>query len=224
MPIQARGLLPQGVLFVVSDIDAAHETDFNRWYDREHVAERVNIPGFTSGSRYIKTEGAGRYLGLYFTENLAVFESPAYQAAFEHQTAWSVDNLGRMKNPRRRVCRVSAHIGRGLGTALAVLTLPAEWPVAGLSSSAEAVGTSLSTLDGFVHSCLLQPDTRLSSPLPTESTQGRLMQSMHLLEATSPAALRFLADRAQAAWTQYFSGAIEPSIDIYQLGWSLNSN
>jgi len=40
----------QGMLLVCTNVDPAHEDDFNRWYDREHVNERVAIPGFVSGA------------------------------------------------------------------------------------------------------------------------------------------------------------------------------
>jgi hypothetical protein len=35
-----------GMLLTSMDIDPADEADFNRWYDREHIEERVAIDGF----------------------------------------------------------------------------------------------------------------------------------------------------------------------------------
>ena len=55
---------PHGLLFVATDVEPADDADFNRWYDREHVAERVRVPGFLSGARYVSIEGGRRYLGL----------------------------------------------------------------------------------------------------------------------------------------------------------------
>lgn len=52
-----------GMLFVASDVEPADEADFNRWYDKEHVEERVRIPGFLSGGRYFSLEGGRKYLG-----------------------------------------------------------------------------------------------------------------------------------------------------------------
>ena len=91
-----------GLLFVASDVDPADDADFNRWYDTEHVEERVRIPGFLSGARYFSLEGGRKYLGLYRTRSLAVFGSPGYRAAFEKQTPWSVANLDRMRRPIAR--------------------------------------------------------------------------------------------------------------------------
>ena len=54
---------PQGMLFVATNIGGDDEADFNLWYDNEHVAERVAISGFISGTRY-RARHAGRcYLG-----------------------------------------------------------------------------------------------------------------------------------------------------------------
>jgi len=36
----------KGMLLTSMDIDPAHEGEFNRWYDREHLEERVAIEGF----------------------------------------------------------------------------------------------------------------------------------------------------------------------------------
>ena len=72
---------------VWTDIDAVDEPDFNRWYDREHMQERVALPGFRCARRYRALRGCPRpYLALYDTGELAVFDSDAYRNAFEKQT------------------------------------------------------------------------------------------------------------------------------------------
>lgn len=47
-----------GMLFVATDVATQDDADFNRWYDREHVEERVRVPGFLSGTRYRVLQGA----------------------------------------------------------------------------------------------------------------------------------------------------------------------
>ena len=44
------------------NIDAAHEAEFNRWYDREHLEERVAIDGFLEARRYVAHDGNQRSL------------------------------------------------------------------------------------------------------------------------------------------------------------------
>ena len=43
----------KGMLLTSMDVDAADEAEFNRWYDREHLEERVAIDGFLEARRYI---------------------------------------------------------------------------------------------------------------------------------------------------------------------------
>lgn len=65
-------------LFVWTDIEPEYEADFNRWYDREHMEERVSLPGFQWARRYrAAATGTPRYLALYRAESIAVFTSAA---------------------------------------------------------------------------------------------------------------------------------------------------
>jgi hypothetical protein len=207
-----------GVLFVASDVDAAHDLDYNRWYDREHVLERVSIPGFTCGTRYVAIDAPKRYLGLYHTESLAVFGSPAYRQAFLHQTPWSVSNLNRMQQPMRRVCQVLARTGAGQGSALLVIQLPLGSTPAQLEDQVLGLGARLSELDGFVHCCLYLPDETLSTPLPQESAEGRVLHPMLLVHASSRTAAEGL--RAQALEQLGLDGA---PAGLYALGWQLHA-
>ena len=58
----------RGMLMIWTNVPSEAEADFNRWYDREHVAERVAMPGFMFGRRYRTAIDAPlRYLALYGT-------------------------------------------------------------------------------------------------------------------------------------------------------------
>jgi hypothetical protein len=207
-----------GMLFVASDVEPVDEADFNRWYDKEHVEERVRIPGFLSGARYFSLEGGRKYLGLYRTESLAVFGSSGYRAAFEKQTPWSIANLDRMRQPIRRVCAVRAVTGFGTGSHVVVLPLAITDNVEALVARAAEAGRQLAEQAGFVQSYLLVPDTTLSTPLPRESTEGRVLQPMLVVETSS-------ADAARTART---SAAVALDADpaagwLHALGWKLSA-
>lgn len=207
-----------GMLFVASDVDAADDADYNRWYDREHVEERVRIPGFLSGARYSSLEGGRQYLGLYRTESLAVFGSAGYRAAFEKQTPWSIANLDRMRQPMRRVCAVRAVTGFGSGSHAVVLPLAAAADAEALAAHAARVGQALAEQAGFVQSYLLVPDTALSTPLPRESTEGRVPQPMLVIEASNAHAARTARATAAAAFDT------DPATGwLLALGWKLGA-
>nr|WP_154325014.1 DUF4286 family protein [Pantoea sp. 201603H] len=199
----------QGMLFVATDINHADEADFNQWYDREHVEERVAIDGFLSGTRY-QSLGSGRqYLGLYKTTSLADFTSKAYHAAFTRQTDWSVANLRKMVNPMRRVCAIEAKVGFGSGSHLAIISLPDGSDVVAV----HRLGETLFAEAGFITSYLLVPDVELSTPLPKEPRENRQLLPMMLIESSSAEASQRLAAQACAV--------LNTRAQFYAMSWQL---
>lgn len=67
-----------GLLGVWMDVPAAMEGELNRWYNEEHLAERLGIPGFLNARRYQSLSGTPKYLALYDTEDAKVLQSDAY--------------------------------------------------------------------------------------------------------------------------------------------------
>src|SRR5207245_1239714 len=108
MPIAGKGMLLTSM-----NIDAAHEAEFNRWYDREHLEERVAIDGFLEARRYVAHDGNPKYLSLYSTATFEVLDSPAYRAALANQTAWSKANIARFQNMIRAVARITVRRAPG---------------------------------------------------------------------------------------------------------------
>jgi hypothetical protein len=78
-----------GLLMVWADVPADKEDEFNRWYNQEHLAERLSIPGFLSGARYEAVKGGPRHLACYELESPAVLESEAYKRVQAHPTEWT---------------------------------------------------------------------------------------------------------------------------------------
>jgi hypothetical protein len=204
----------QGMLLVCTNVDPAHEDDFNRWYDREHVNERVAIPGFVSGARYQTVRGSRRYLGLYRTTSLAVFGTAAYQQALQHPTAWSMTNLARMQNPMRRVCSIEMETGAGTGAWLALLTLAAS--ATSTVTGVAQLGSELLTLDGVVVARLLVPDAALSTPLPAEDSRERRLDPLLLIEGSAEAAVANAGRHAAR-----HVGAASDDLSLFQLMWQL---
>ena len=50
----------KGMLITVTDVRDRDERDFNEWYNREHIDERVNLPGFRRARRYKAIVGEPR--------------------------------------------------------------------------------------------------------------------------------------------------------------------
>ena len=49
-------------------VDTAREAEFNEWYDKTHLPDVLETPGFVRATRYENTnppEGKGRFLATY---------------------------------------------------------------------------------------------------------------------------------------------------------------
>lgn len=207
----------QAQLFVWSDIDPDHEADFNLWYDREHMEERVRIPGFTGARRYRAISNAARrYLALYRATSLADFTSEAYRKAFTKQTQWSVANFGRMNNTRRRVMHVAEEGGFGWGGALVLIELV---PGAKTSDEISSILSEMMAMDGVLRVHHMIPDETLSTPLPSESTEGRVLAPCIAVDVSSePIAEAILRQLREHLGTAVREG------ETFGLMWSLDEN
>jgi len=78
-----------GLLMVWADVPADKEAEFNRWYNEEHLAERLAVPGFLSAARYEAVKSGPKHLACYELESVAVLDSPAYKRVREHPTEWT---------------------------------------------------------------------------------------------------------------------------------------
>jgi hypothetical protein len=165
----------KGMLLTSMDIDAADEAEFNRWYDREHLEERVAIDGFLEARRYIAHEGSPKYLSLYSTQTFDVLDSPAYRTALANQTDWSKANIARLKNMIRAVARITISHGQGRGAWLGIIRIR---PVAGSEDELRAAlrqRLDPQRLDGVISMHLIESDPALSKPLtdkPSASSPG----------------------------------------------------
>lgn len=111
------------VLAIWTDADPDNEAEFNDWYQREHVPERVGVLGFHWGRRYQAVDAERTYFACYGTETPEVLRSPAYLARLDNPTDWSRRVTPWFLNMNRSACRVSAAAGGGFGGAAATLDL-----------------------------------------------------------------------------------------------------
>jgi len=78
-----------GLLMVWADVPADKEEEFNRWYNEEHLPERLAVPGFLDGARYEAVKGGPKHLACYELEDAAVLESAAYKRVQANPTEWT---------------------------------------------------------------------------------------------------------------------------------------
>ncbi|HZQ15021.1 MAG TPA: DUF4286 family protein [Pseudolabrys sp.] len=95
---------PRGLLLFTTDIDPALEDEFHRWYEEEHLPERMAIPGFIMARRFRAIEGGPKYLALYDLESPDVLQSAPYQHIIgAGKSAWTKRMETLFVNGRRNV-------------------------------------------------------------------------------------------------------------------------
>jgi hypothetical protein len=107
-----------GVIVAAIDTDIDNLEAWNRWYDREHLAPNVALPGVVSGHRYVATpelhasrrtaagehlwrDGLSTFLTVYFTTG-----DPVEVIAAMTERRDELEATGRMDGAGRRVVRI----------------------------------------------------------------------------------------------------------------------
>lgn len=91
----------KGFLLVLMQPPPALEEEFNAWYDTEHIAERLAVPGFETALRYVCTDGAPRYLAMYDLANADILNSSAYRkVGYDNASPWTKRVTSRVRSYR----------------------------------------------------------------------------------------------------------------------------
>ncbi len=137
-------------------VDAVAEHD--RWHTQEHLPERLSIPGFRRGTRWIAAGGGPRYMILYEVADLAVLTSAAYLARLNNPTPWTARVMSHYRGMSRGLCAVQGSFGFGQGEAAALIRFsPEEARAAALRQwLLEQVLPEVSTMPGMGSAHLLQ--------------------------------------------------------------------
>ena len=104
-------LLGDGAVLVWNDVVSEGRDKFYEWHDKEHIPERLSIPGFRRGRRYVRSGHSPEWLTMYEAVDLNVVVSPAYLERLNAPTPATVDTLRYFRNTSRAVCRDRA-LGR----------------------------------------------------------------------------------------------------------------
>ena len=82
-------LLGDALVAIWHEVPRQARADYFEWHNREHMAERVAIPGFLRGRRYCAIVGAPEFCTLYETQSLDVLTGPDYTARLNDPTLWT---------------------------------------------------------------------------------------------------------------------------------------
>ena len=111
-----------GILSVWNDCAPEGLEHFERWYNGEHLLERVGVPGFRFGRRYeLVSGGDRRFMAFYEVDSPAVLTSPAYLERLENPTPWTSEAMKSFRGMVRTVCDLKAIAGKLVGSHAVVL-------------------------------------------------------------------------------------------------------
>lgn len=116
MPLHGKGML-----ITFTEVKARDERDFNEWYNREHIDERINLPGFHRARRYVAVRGAPKYLATYECDSVGDLATPGYLQLLANQTPWSQAVIARFTHFHRLTLRIQADLTHGVGGAIACI-------------------------------------------------------------------------------------------------------
>ena len=107
-----------GILAIFNNAGPGREAEFEEWFQHEHLAERIALPGFLIGRRHEAVSGDPRYFNFYVTESVQVLNSAAYLARLDNPTPMTRVVMSEIfKDMIRTACRRTFRLGsmRGIG-------------------------------------------------------------------------------------------------------------
>ncbi|HEX8010626.1 MAG TPA: hypothetical protein VF814_06790 [Casimicrobiaceae bacterium] len=222
-------LLGQAAVLIWNDVAPEGRAEFYAWHDREHIPERLVLPGFRRGRRFVRPGHSPEWLTMYEAVDIAALVSPEYLARLNAPTPATVSALKHFRNTSRAVCRVVHSVGSSTGGHVLAMRLDIA------ASEADAMCRHLChsafpramARTGVVACHLYRTDTSASSVNTAESsTRDFDVPAWVLLcEASTPGA----ADEARAVidgrelerlGVEMRSDAAVYALEICRLAWS----
>jgi hypothetical protein len=103
------------------DVAPEATVEHDDWHTHEHMPERLSIPGFMRGSRWVALSGAPRYFVMYEVSEFGVLDSEAYLERLNNPTPWTTKMMVHYRGMTRGLCRVAESFGLGIGQAALLL-------------------------------------------------------------------------------------------------------
>jgi hypothetical protein len=217
-------MIGEAALGIWMDVDDTALDDFNAWYRREHLPERLSVPGFLRGRRYESGGGGPRYFTLYETADAAVLSSAPYVERLNAPTRWTRRALPHVRRMVRNAYRRAAAIGPDARAARAITVRVQPHSGRGPYVRASLVGDALAALGPVgVAAAVYESETAATSVV----TEERKIVGGDVTAAPPFLAFCELADAASpepivAHWRTWATRlAADVTVDTYRLLYGL---
>src|SRR5271155_72829 len=106
---------PGALLCAWVDVALEDYSEFCEFHDREHLFERVAIPGFRRGRRFSAIDASSDFLILYEVDDLSILNSDVYVARLNAPSPWTLRSIAKVKKTRRASLKITYSGGQARG-------------------------------------------------------------------------------------------------------------
>ena len=217
-------LAGMGVVAIWHDLVPEAKEEYYEWHSREHMPERVGIPGFRRGRRYLALDGAPEILTLYEADSPEVLNGLDYLNRLNAPTAWTQRIMPSFRNMARSSCRVVYTSGIGSGGVM--LTMRFDIDAAHRADALEALARRLLPPVTYVrgvsgaHLCLAdEAASRIeTAEKKTRTNTTQLVPTwIVLIEGISVSSVRSAGDALARELVTLKAGAIDTAIYRHEI-------
>jgi len=114
-------MLGRAAMLLFFDIAPEAIAEHDDWHTHEHLPERLSIPGFVRGTRWVALRaGQPRYFVIYEVSDVGILTSAPYLERLNNPSPWTQKMMPHYRGMTRGFCAVTGKAGLGLGNAALV--------------------------------------------------------------------------------------------------------
>jgi len=215
----------QTILALWNGVDPARRDEYEVWHTREHVPERLTVPGMIGAKRYVRTAGdLPYYFTLYEMRDAEVLSSAPYRELLTNPTEWSRSMRPSFTDFLRVCCQNVVSLGGGVGGYAAAVLFDNADNVSPTEISGVFSGLLNSEMVTGAH--LLCRDYAIAD-VPFEIAQASAdipRSGIVLIEGFDRVAMERVLQRAMQDLTRIGAGVHAPSATLYQLSYVLDAD
>jgi hypothetical protein len=218
----------RGVMAVWNDFESGHEAEFDAWYQRQHIPERLSQPGFREARRYVAQRGSPRYCAFYWLDDITALTTAQYLERLARPTRWTQRIMPWFRDMARSPCTVTLDRGCGLGGTMMWIAVPASTGITPAQRSAlQREFNASCDCTGIARMQLWERDTRAAGHANPEAqlraTQDFITGWIVFIDGSSEVAVREAGRRVETAImadATQIPLLVSPS---YQLTWQVSA-
>lgn len=197
-----------GILAVWNNCTPGCESEYEDWYQTEHLPERVGIPGFIRGRRYQALDATHQFFTYYEVDSPSVLTSDEYRQHLNAPTERTQHIMsGVFIDMTRSICRCLHRVGQFRGA----YALTAHGLSGDIALEIIGVQTELAASISLARAEFWQAETDMAQPSAEEKIRGQdsRIDTCLFVEVLRAADL--------AAWHQAVENANATNVSTYSL-------